>query len=267
MSEKEVTTIQWDGHDLDIIDKDGERWVTASQLAEVLGYSDHKKLLNLIDRNIEEFTNKVSYLKLRTQNYEREQRVINYRGVIRASMLARTEKAKRFRNEAEDILYKVMVEKHSLVSPENKEWIVEEINRLKDRDDLKIAEKELSKDIYNALHDGPAIGRIRNAGDIALFKHPTKVMKKKLGVSEKKPLADKLPRALIAGKNFAAILTSETIKNRKLDTERGIRGEHIGSNKVVRGSLLRAGVVPEEVEADVDCKKLERKHKRLEKGK
>lgn len=269
MSKKEITTIQWDGHDLDIIEKDNERWVTVNQLAEALGYTDHRDLHKLLKRNGLEFKGKVTVVKLPTvengRNVNRKYSIINYRGVIRVSMLARTEKAKRFRNEAEDILYKVMVEGYSIISEKDKEELREELERLKSRGQLKFAERELSDAIYKAVDgEGYKIAIVRNAGDVALFGHTTKTMKKKLGIANtKKPLADVLPRKFMAAKEWAALLTAESIKNKGLHSELVVRKEHIKHNKDAKRNLIEVGANPSKIEAAMDCVELERKHKKL----
>jgi prophage antirepressor-like protein len=104
-----VATEQFGSTKLEVIDKDGERWVTAKQLAEALGYSRADKLAQLIERNPDEFRRKTSSLKMRDEVQTRNATIINYHGVIRASMLSNAPRAKEFRDWAEDVLFNVMV--------------------------------------------------------------------------------------------------------------------------------------------------------------
>ena len=86
----ELQSISFYDTHFEIIDHDGNRWVTVKQLAEALGYSDHKKLSTLIRRNASEFQNKIEYLNLRYSSGGKPDQIINYHGVIRAAMLSKT---------------------------------------------------------------------------------------------------------------------------------------------------------------------------------
>lgn len=67
------------------------------QLAFGLGYSDHRKLINLINRNRGEFEGKTLVLKLSTSELRSPgDLIINYHGVIRAAMLSDAPNAVRF---------------------------------------------------------------------------------------------------------------------------------------------------------------------------
>ena len=52
------------GTRFDIVDANGEKWITVKQLADALGYADNGKLRNLINRNSVEFQGKTFHLKL-----------------------------------------------------------------------------------------------------------------------------------------------------------------------------------------------------------
>ena len=56
--------------------------------------------------------------------------------------------------------------------------------------------------------DDSGFARIRSKGDEALFGgHTTKQMKEKLGINERRPLADFLPTLTIAAKNLATVFS------------------------------------------------------------
>lgn len=77
------------------------------------------------------------------------------------------------------------------------------LSRLETRDKLRMAEKQLSQNIYQRGVDDKGFGRIRSKGDTALFGgHTTEDMKKRLGVKSNRPLADFLPTLTIAAKNL-----------------------------------------------------------------
>lgn len=75
-------------HDVDmqIHDVNGEKWVTASQLARALGYGQPDALRRLINRNILEFRGKIKDVKL-TSLPGSPSMIINYHGVIREVFL------------------------------------------------------------------------------------------------------------------------------------------------------------------------------------
>jgi len=86
-------------------------------------------------------------------------------------------------------------------------------------------------------------------------------MKKRLGVSTNRPLADFLPTITIKAKDFATEITVFNTKEKDLTTERSISKEHITNNKSVRKILLDRGIVPEDLPPEEDLKKLERRVK------
>ena len=86
-----------------------------------------------------------------------------------------------------------------------KQELIEErisyIERTEARGKLRESEKRLSQNIYERGVDDAGFGRIRSKGDQALFGgFTTKQMKERLGVQDKRPLADLLPTLTIAVK-------------------------------------------------------------------
>lgn len=103
-------------------------------------------------------------------------------------------------------------------------------------------------------------GIIRSIGDKALFGGlTTSQMKEKLNVPQNKPIADYLQTTLIKGKDFAASLTNDNIKIKDLNTTMDIADEHSINNDEVRQLLIRRGIVPEELPAAEDVKKVQRR--------
>ena len=84
-------------------------------------------------------------------------------------------------------------------------------------------------------------------------------MKKKLGVSGAKPLADFLPTLTIKAKDFANELTSHNVIEKDLNNNTQISKEHVDNNKAVRAILLQRGVKPEALPPAEDVKKIERR--------
>ena len=78
-------------------------------------------------------------------------------------------------------------------------------------------------------------------------------------VPANRPLADFLPTISILAKGFAAELTSVNVQTKDLHGETTITQEHIENNAAVRRILLERGVVPEDLPAEEDVKKVERR--------
>ncbi|MDI9310995.1 MAG: DNA damage-inducible protein D [Limnohabitans sp.] len=137
---------------------------------------------------------------------------------------------------------------------------IEDWERLSARQKLTLSEKELSELIFEKTGNDKNFGIIRSKGDQALFggKNTTQ-MKKKLGVPENRPLADFLPTIIIKAKDFATEITVYNTKEKGLNSENSISNEHIKNNKGVRKLLLDRDIIPENVPAEEDVKKLERR--------
>ena len=129
------------------------------------------------------------------------------------------------------------------------------------RQKLKLSEKELSQLIYERTRNDRDFGIIRSKGDKALFGFSTREMKAKLGIKQKRPLADFLPVITIKAKDFATEITIFNVKDKDIKTGQQISWEHIRNNKGVRKLLLERGIKPEALPAEEDVKKLERRVK------
>lgn len=90
-------------------------------------------------------------------------------------------------------------------------------------------------------------------------------MKERLGVQDKRPLADFLPTLTIAAKNLATEMTNYNVEEKDLQGESAITVEHVENNTSVRDMLGQRGIKPEDLPALEDIKKLERRVKREEK--
>lgn len=80
-----------------------------------------------------------------------------------------------------------------------------------------------------------------------------------MGIPDKRPLADFLPTISIKAKDFAAEMTSVNVQTKDLQEESSITQEHIDNNAAVRKMLVERGIVPENLPAAEDVKKVERK--------
>lgn len=132
--------------------------------------------------------------------------------------------------------------------------------RLDARERLRESEKTLSQNLYERGVDDAGFGVIRSKGDTALFGgNNTQKMKERLGVPSSRPLADFLPTLTIAAKNLATEMTNHNVRQSDLRDGDTITDEHVQNNMSVRGMLGQRGIQPENLAAEEDIKKLERR--------
>ena len=143
---------------------------------------------------------------------------------------------------------------------------IAEVERLQARKKLTESEKLLSGQIFEKLEDDRCFGFIRSKGDRVLFGgNTTQDMKTRLGVPDNRPLADFLPTITIKAKDFANEITTFSIVRDDLATERAISDEHVKNNTDVRNLLGERNIVPENLPAAEDLKKVQRRLKSEEK--
>ena len=150
--------------------------------------------------------------------------------------------------------FAVQTRKQELIEQRMLDW-----ERLKARDKLTSSEKELSGLIFQRGVDNRGFGRIRSKGDQALFGgFTTKDMKVRLKMPSTRPLADFLPTITIKAKDFANEITNFNVRKDDLRGEQRITGEHVKNNQEVRSLLNQRGIVPENLPAEPDIKKVDR---------
>jgi len=154
--------------------------------------------------------------------------------------------------------FAVQTRKQEVVEQKLAQW-----ERLQAREKLSLSEKTLSGVLFERGVDGQGFARIRSKGDAALFGgYSTQEMKNKLGVPDKRPLADFLPSVTIKAKDLANEITSFNVKkDQTLRGETPITGEHVKNNQNIRETLIKSGIHPESLPAEEDTKQLERKLK------
>lgn len=135
-----------------------------------------------------------------------------------------------------------------------------DVARVTAREKLSKTEKNLSGIIYERGVDEKSFSIIRSKGDQALFGgFTTNDMKKRMSVSQSRPLADFLPTLTIKAKDFATELTSHNVVEKDLKGDSQITTEHIENNLAVRKMLGERGIKPENLPALEDVKKVQRK--------
>jgi len=134
-----------------------------------------------------------------------------------------------------------------------------ENERVQARYKLGQTEKELSKVIFEQTGGNKNFAIIRSKGDQALFNHTTAQMKAKYKIKENRPLADFMPTILLKAKDFATEITIHNAREHQMREEKQISTEHVINNKSVRDTLISRGITPENLPAEDDVKKVERK--------
>jgi len=140
-----------------------------------------------------------------------------------------------------------------------------ETERVKARAKLQETEKKLSGVLFERGVNEQGFAIIRSKGDQALFRLNTSQLKRRMGVPENRPVADFLPTISIKAKDFAAEMTSVNVQSKNLNSTPMMEKEHVDNNLAVRKMLLDRGIVPENLPASEDVKKVERRLKSEEK--
>jgi DNA-damage-inducible protein D len=137
-----------------------------------------------------------------------------------------------------------------------------DFERLEARDKLSASQKALAGVLYERGVDGPGFARILSKGDAALFGgRTTQDMKTRLAVPTNRPLADFLPTITIKAKDFANEVTNIQVKQQDLTREPDITREHVKNNEDVRKILTDRNIRPEALPPAEDVKKVERRLK------
>lgn len=154
--------------------------------------------------------------------------------------------------------FAVQTRKQEVIEERLAQW-----ERVHARERLTISERQLSGIIFERDVDHYGFARIRSKGDQALFGgHSTQDMKDKLGIPEKRPLADFLPAVTIKAKDLANEITNFNVKkDQNLYGEQSISNEHVKNNENIREMLGKSGIRPEALPPEEDIKKVERKLK------
>ena len=139
---------------------------------------------------------------------------------------------------------------------------IHELERVQARAKLAQTEKILSGVLFERGVDSKGFAVIRSKGDQALFNIDTNLLKRKYKVPASRPLADFLPTVSIKAKDLAAEMTSVKTQAKNLFGQKKIEKEHVDNNRAVRKMLLDRGIVPENLPAGEDVKKVERRLKK-----
>ena len=251
-------------------EQDGIEYWLARELQELWGYSDWRNFSNAINKAKEScqttgeavsdhFVDVTKMVKIGSGAERKQEDIMLTR--YACYLIAQNGDPKKQQIAFAQSYFAVQTRKQEVL-----EERIQLMERLQAREKLAATETELSKNIYERGVDNSGFARIRSKGDWAMFGgYNTSDMKRKLGIKENRPLADFLPTITITAKQLATEITNFNVKKNNLKGEGNITSEHVKNNNDVRSLLGKSGIKPEELPAEEDIKKLERRVKTLDK--
>lgn len=251
-------------------EQDGVEYWLARELQVLLGYADWRNFLNTIEKAKESckttgeaisdhFVDVNKMVKIGSGAERKQDDIMLTR--YACYLIAQNGDPKKEQIAFAQSYFAIQTRKQELL-----EERIRLMERLNAREKLAAAETELSKNIYERGVDNKGFANIRSKGDWALFGgHNTGAMKRKLGIADNRPLADFLPTITISAKQLATEITNFNVSKNNIKGENNISTEHVKNNADVRGLLSKSGIKPEELPAEEDIKKLERRVKSADK--
>lgn len=251
-------------------EKDGVEYWLARDLQELLGYSQWRNFLHTIEKAKESCENTAEAVWDHFADVSKTLAMPNGASKVVSDIMLTRYACYLIAQNGDPQKEQIAFAQSYFAFQTRKQELLEERIQLNERiharDKLAVTESELSKIIFERGVDHTGFANIRSKGDLALFGISTILMKKKLGIPSSRPLADFLPTITITAKQLATEITNFNVTQNDLNGEISITKEHVKNNKDVRVLLGKSGIMPEQLPADEDIKKLERRVKSIDKG-
>ncbi len=137
---------------------------------------------------------------------------------------------------------------------------IENEKRLQAREKLRKSERQIEETIYSRGIKLPVeFATFKNKGIQALYGISVKKLKQKRNIPEKRALADFDSEVELKAKDFIYAMTDHNIKQKNLEWKSKLEWELVDNSKATRKTLIKRWIVPEELEAGEDLKKIEKK--------
>jgi len=243
-----------------------EYWF-ARDIQNLLGYSDWRNFINVIDKAKQSCIN--SQREIKEHFLDKKTEVIIGSGAIKKQdnimftryacyLIAQNGDPKKEQVAFAQTYFALQTRKLEII-----EQAIIDGERVAARNKLKSTEKELSEVVFQVTNSSKSIAKIRSKGDKALFNKTTGEMKSLLGIKQQQPLADFIHPLLLRAKDFANGITIFNTKIKRFDTESKISKEHEDNNRSVRKTLIDRGIKPEELPSEPPIQEIEKNIKNI----
>ncbi len=145
---------------------------------------------------------------------------------------------------------------------------IEENKRLVAREKLKQSEKKIGETIYNRWIKLPVeFATFKNKWIEALYGISVKTLKERKWIPVKRALADFDTEIELKAKDFIYAMTDHNIKQKELTGKQKLEWELVDNSKATRKTLINRWIEPENLEAQEDIKKIEKRRIDYQKNK